>query len=139
MYGFVVEMAHNCIRCGAEGSVKELDRATLPLTDFANIDLDLDPEMTSHIYNIHYKMNPWWCQECKSVYFRGSQGKMRKETGKTCRLCGIGSLSEYENLDIGEVVIKDTREKVGDFTIDEAIVCNSCGYMSVMETGIKTE
>ena len=64
---------------------------------------------------------------------------MRKETGKTCKLCGIGSLKEYENLDIGEVVIKDTREKVGDFTIDEAVVCDSCGYMSVIETGVKTE
>lgn len=132
-------MPYNCIRCGAEESVKELDMSTLPLTDFANIDLDLAQDMVSHIYNIHYKINPWRCESCKSIYFRGTSGKPRKDTDKKCSLCKEGTLKEYENLNIGDVMIKDTAEKVGDFTVDEAIVCDVCGFMTVIETGSETE
>jgi hypothetical protein len=53
----------------------------------------------------------------------------------TCQLCGEGTLKEYENVEIGDVVIKNTEEKIGDFTVDEAIVCDKCGYMTVIETG----
>ncbi|UCG67948.1 MAG: hypothetical protein JSV09_08865 [Thermoplasmata archaeon] len=132
-------MPYNCLRCGAKDSVSELDMNTLPLTDFANIDMDLMPDAVSHIYNIHYKINPWHCESCKSIYFRGSSEKSRKDIHKTCGLCKKGKLIEYENVAIGDVVIKDTMEKVGDFTIDEAIVCDICGFISIIETGAKTE
>jgi len=128
-------MPYNCIRCGAKDTVKELQMASMALKDFANIDLDLLLETKSHIYNVIYDEPPMWCETCKSVYLRTKIGKFRKDTEMTCQLCGEGSLKEYENVEIGDVVIKNTDDKIGDFTVDEAIVCDKCGYMTVIETG----
>lgn len=130
-------MPFNCVRCGAEGSVKEHDTDTMPRADFANI--DLFPEYLEHTFNVLYDRPPWRCESCKTVYFRGSTGKFRKDINKTCKLCGKGRLEEHENVDIGEVVIKNSYDKIGEFTVDEAIVCNSCGYMTIIETSVETE
>lgn len=128
-------MHYDCIRCGAKESVQELQMASMTLKDFANIDLDLVLETKSHIYNVIYDEPPLWCDTCKSIYLRTKIGKFRKDTEMTCQLCGEGTLKEYENVEIGDVVIKNTEEKIGDFTVDEAIVCDKCGYMTVIETG----
>jgi DNA-directed RNA polymerase subunit RPC12/RpoP len=128
-------MPYDCIRCGAKESVKELQMASMSLKDFANIDLDLVLETKSHIYNVVYDEPPLWCDTCKSVYLRTKIGKFRKDTEMTCQLCKEGVLKEYENVEIGDVVIKNTDDKIGDFTVDEAIVCDNCGYMTVIETG----
>jgi DNA-directed RNA polymerase subunit RPC12/RpoP len=128
-------MPYNCIRCGAQESVIELQMASMALKDFANIDLDLVLETKSHIYNVIYDEPPLWCKTCKSIYLRTKIGKFRKDTEMTCQLCGEGTLKEYENVEIGDVVIKNTEDKIGDFTVDEAIVCEKCGYMTVIETG----
>ncbi|UCE74750.1 MAG: hypothetical protein JSV56_03355 [Methanomassiliicoccales archaeon] len=135
----MVKMSFDCIRCGAEGSVKELELTSMVLKDFANIDLDLMLETKSHIYNVIYDMPPWWCESCKSIYLRTQIGKFRRDTDKTCKLCGEGALQEFENVEIGDVVIKSTLEKIGDFTVDEAVVCDKCGYMTVIETGVKVD
>lgn len=132
-------MSYDCIRCGAPGTVKELEMTSMVLKDFANIDLDLVLETKSHIYNVVYDLPPWWCESCKSIYLRTKIGKFRKDTENTCRLCKEGVLKEYENVEIGDVVIKDTDDKIGDFTVDEAVVCDKCGYMTVIETGKKVD
>jgi DNA-directed RNA polymerase subunit RPC12/RpoP len=120
-------MPYDCIRCGAKESVQELQMASMTLKDFANIDLDL--------VLVIYDEPPLWCDTCKSVYLRTKIGKFRKDTEMTCQLCREGALKEYENVEIGDVVIKGTEDKIGDFTVDEAIVCDKCGYMTVIETG----
>jgi DNA-directed RNA polymerase subunit RPC12/RpoP len=132
-------MPYDCIRCGAQGTVKELDMTSMALKDFANIDLDLVLETKSHIYNVVYDIPPWWCESCKSIFLRTNIGKFRKDTENKCRLCKEGILKEFENVEIGDVVIKDTDDKIGDFTVDEAVVCDRCGYMTVIETGKQVE
>ena len=112
---------------------------TMELRDFANIDLDLMEDEKSHIYNVIYDMPPWWCNSCKSIYLRAKIGKFRKDTDKTCQLCKKGTLKEYENVEVGDVVIKRIMDKTGDFTVDEALICDVCGFMTIIETGVKTE
>lgn len=130
-------MPYNCIMCGAEGSVKEYETNTMPRADFANI--DLFPETMDHTFNVLYGKPPWRCESCKSVYFRASSGKERTDIERTCNLCNKGKLKEFENVNIGEVVVKNTFEKVGIYTVDEAIVCDGCGFVIPIETGSKTE
>jgi DNA-directed RNA polymerase subunit RPC12/RpoP len=132
-------MPYDCIRCGAQGSVRELHLESMALKDFANIDLDLLLETKSHIYNVIYDMPPWWCESCKSIFLRTRLGKFRKDTDRKCRLCGEGTLKEFENVEIGDVVIKDSLDKIGDFTVDEAVVCDHCDYMTVIETGTEVD
>ena len=132
-------MTLSCIRCGANDSVKELDMSTADLSDFANIYLDLMEDAKSHVYNVLYDLPPWLCESCKTIYLRVNSGRKRKDTENTCRLCGKGNLNEFENVEIGIVVIKGTEEKLGNFTVDEAVVCDNCGYMTPIETGVKIE
>ena len=60
---------------------------------------------------------------------------MRKETVYSCNICKEGVFNEFENAAIGDIVIRDTYEKVGKLTIDEAIICDNCGFLRVIESG----
>jgi hypothetical protein len=48
-------------------------------------------------------------------------------------------LSEFENASVGKIVVRDTFEEVGELTIDEALICDDCGFLRVIETGKEIE
>ena len=43
--------------------------------------------------------------------------------------------AKFENAAVGDIVVRDTFEKVGQLTIDEALICDKCGFLTVMESG----
>lgn len=101
--------------------------------DYANI--NIFSEDPSHTLDVLYLLPPWRCEACQSVLLRGRGDKPRKETKYECKLCGKGKLTEFENAAIGELVIRDTFERVGELTVDESLICENCGFLRVIETG----
>lgn len=130
-------MTYDCPTCGKSGGIEEYKTNEFSNLDYANINIfSQDPE---HSLDILYLLPPWRCSFCKSVLLRGKGEKSRKETGHVCSLCKEGMLSEYENASVGKIVVRDTFEEVGELTIDEALICDHCGFLRVIETGKEVE
>jgi hypothetical protein len=126
-------MPFDCPTCGKKGSVKEFSPDMFSQLDYANI--NIFTEDPTHTLDVLYLLPPWRCESCLSILLRGKGDKSRKETKYKCRLCKKGKFAEFENAAIGELVVRDTFEKVGKLTVDEALVCNNCGFVRLMETG----
>jgi hypothetical protein len=105
--------------------------------DYGNV--NIFSEDPNHSIDILYLLPPWRCESCQSVFLRGHGSNPRKETELTCSLCKKGKMTEFENAAIGDLVIRDTFDKVGWLTIDEALICDNCGIYRVMETGKEIE
>lgn len=126
-------MPFDCPTCGKKGSVKEFMTDMFSQLDYANI--NIFSEDPSHTLDVLYLLPPWRCEACQSVLLRGRGDKLRKETKYKCKLCRKGKLMEFENAAIGELVIRDTFERVGELTVDESLICENCGFLRVIETG----
>ena len=126
-------MSYDCPTCGKKAGIKEYKADDFSTLDYAN--LNIFSEDPTHSLDILYLLPPWRCDFCKTVLLRGKGESARKETGHVCSLCKEGMLSEYENASVGKIVVRDTFEEVGELTIDEALICDDCGYLRVMETG----
>ena len=126
-------MSYDCPTCGKKAGIKEYKTDDFSTLDYAN--LNIFSEDPTHSLDILYLLPPWRCDFCKTVLLRGKGESARKETGHVCSLCKEGMLSEYENASVGKIVVRDTFEEVGELTIDEALICDDCGYLRVMETG----
>lgn len=126
-------MTYDCPTCGKKGGVSEYRTEDFSKLDYANI--NIFTEDPTHTLDILYLLPPWRCEFCKTVLLRGKGDAARKETGHVCTLCKEGMLSEFENASVGKIVVRDTFEEVGELTIDEALICDDCGYLKVMETG----
>ena len=130
-------MAFDCPTCGIKGGVKEFMTKEFSNLDYANI--NIFSEDPSHTLDVLYLLPPWRCEFCKSVFLRARGDKSRKETGHKCGLCKDGLLTEFENAAIGELVVRDTFERVGELTVDEALICDDCGFVRIIETGKEVE
>lgn len=130
-------MTYDCPTCGKTGGIKEYKTEDFANLDYAN--LNIFSEDPTHSLDILYLLPPWRCDFCKSVMLRGKGEKARKETGHVCSLCKEGMLSEFENASVGKIVVRDTFEEVGELTIDEALICDDCGFLRVIETGKDVE
>ncbi|UCE74751.1 MAG: hypothetical protein JSV56_03360 [Methanomassiliicoccales archaeon] len=126
-------MPFDCPTCGKKGSVTEFKVEEFSHLDYANI--NIFTEDPSHTLDVLYLLPPWRCESCQSVLLRGRGDKPIKETKYKCKLCKKGKLAEFENAAVGELVVRDTFERVGQLTIDEAFVCNNCGLLRMFETG----
>ena len=126
-------MTYDCLTCGREKSVKEFEKKRFSDMDYANI--YIFSEDPSHTLDVLYILPPWRCEFCQSVFLRGKGKKPVKETNYTCDLCKEGGLVKFENAAIGELVVRDTFERVGELTIDESVICDKCGYLKVIESG----
>ena len=126
-------MTFDCPTCGKKKSVKEFMTEDFSNRDYANI--NIFSEDPTHSLDILYLLPPWRCDSCQSIMLRGSGEKKVKKTDLKCSLCKKGKLIELENAAVGDIVVRDTFEKVGQLTIDEALVCDKCGFLRVMETG----
>ncbi len=126
-------MPFDCPTCGKKGSIKEFSTKAFSQLDYANI--NIFSEDPSHTLDVLYILPPWRCESCQSVLLRGRGDKLRNNTKIKCKLCKKGNLAEFENAAIGELVVRDTFERVGELTVDESLICEECGYMRVMETG----
>ena len=130
-------MPFDCPTCGKKGSVKEFSTDKFSQLDYANI--NIFSEDPTHTLDVLYLLPPWRCESCLSTLLRGKGDKPRKETKYKCKLCKKGKFAEFENAVIGEIVVRDTFERVGELTVDEAMVCNNCGFVRLMETGEEIE
>jgi hypothetical protein len=126
-------MTFDCPTCGKKGSVKEFSSEAFSKLDYANI--NIFSEDPSHTLDVLYLLPPWRCESCHSVLLRGRGEKTIKETKHKCSLCKKGKFTQFENAAIGELVVRDTFERVGELTIDEALVCENCGFVRMIETG----
>jgi hypothetical protein len=126
-------MKYDCPTCGRENCVKEYLTESFANKDYGNI--NIFSEDPSHSLDILYLLPPWRCEYCQTVYLRGKGEKSRKDRNYTCSLCKEGGIQEFENASIGKIVIRDTFEEVGELTIDEAFICDKCGFFRAIETG----
>ncbi len=126
-------MRYTCPTCGKKGGLAEFETKEFSSYDYANI--NIFSEDPTHSLDILYLLPPWRCEDCKSVLLRGAGTKIKKETVYSCNICKEGVFNEFENAAIGDIVIRDTYEKVGKLTIDEAIICDNCGFLRVIESG----
>jgi hypothetical protein len=130
-------MTYDCPTCGREGSVKEYSTDKFSDRDYANI--NIFSEDPTHSLDVLYLLPPWRCEFCLSVFLRGKGDNPLKETNYTCSLCKDGGFIKFENASVGDIVVRDTFEKVGALTIDEAVICDKCSFLRVMETGKEVE
>ncbi|UCF07202.1 MAG: hypothetical protein JSW28_05980 [Thermoplasmata archaeon] len=130
-------MAFDCPTCGKKKSVDEFLTEEFSQRDYANI--NIFSEDPTHSLDILYLLPPWRCEACQTVMLRGRGDKQVKKTDHKCGFCKKGKFAQFENASIGEIVVRDTFERVGELTIDEALVCDNCGYLRVIETGKEVE
>ena len=126
-------MSYDCPSCGKKKSVKEYKTEEFSNMDYANI--NIFSEDPTHSLDILYLLPPWRCESCQSVMLRGKGDREVKKIDLKCSLCKKGKLAQFENAAVGDIVVRDTFEKVGQLTIDEALICDKCGFLTVMESG----
>lgn len=126
-------MTYGCPACGKKKSVKEYKTEEFSNLDYANINIFSEDPM--HSLDILYLLPPWRCESCQSVMLRGTGDREVKKTDHKCGFCKKGKLVQFENAAVGDIVVRDTFEKVGQLTIDEALICDNCNFLRVMETG----